>query len=449
MAVSDSQWRALYNAFQPARPLEPSEMDLFVRRPGDVADGIARSLQLGLDTQGKWVVCGSTGCGKSTALVRLAQILAPDFAVVGIDLGRSVPRVDNLSGPEVLFLVGAAAIRAADELWGQAIAPARVEALARAFGGLLSDQARHVSVSDLLQGVALFAASLAAPGAGAVATAATGAARAVGGALGGRLEVARGSARLGGLTRVVHEGEPDVVALALAVDDILVQVAETRPPLVLVDGLDKLTDLPAIRDLFATTRFLSRPSVPVVYSGPITLMLAAEWKAAGASFQRSRLTNVVVRQPQVDWADVGADEVERGREVLRELVERRLAKCAVEAKEVFAEEALSSLITRSGGVVREFVHLVQRSTFLALDRESSRIGAQEAEAAVAEIRKEYDVVFTRRRVDELRFVREHGEPSGDGDVSKDLLLWGYVLPYSNGRVWFEPHPILDGMRPGL
>ena len=46
-------------------------------------------------------------------------------------------------------------------------------------------------------------------------------------------------------------------------------------------------------------------------------------------------------------------------------------------------------------------------------------------------------------------MAEHGEPSGNDDVSTDLLLNNYVLPYQNGRIWFEPHPILKGVRPGL
>lgn len=43
----------------------------------------------------------------------------------------------------------------------------------------------------------------------------------------------------------------------------------------------------------------------------------------------------------------------------------------------------------------------------------------------------------------------HGEPRGDSEVSTDLLLGGYVHPYANGSVWFAPHAILKGLRPGL
>ena len=51
-----------------------------------------------------------------------------------------------------------------------------------------------------------------------------------------------------------------------------------------------------------------------------------------------------------------------------------------------------------------------------------------------------------RPVQEL--VRKYVADVAD-EVSTDLLLSGYVLPYSNGGVWFEPHPILRGLRDGL
>ena len=65
-----------------------------------------------------------------------------------------------------------------------------------------------------------------------------------------------------------------------------------------------------------------------------------------------------------------------------------------------------------------------------------------------ELRREYESTLNTRRVEELVHVARVGEPSGKPE-SNELLLGGYVLPYANGRVWFEPHPILRGLRPGL
>ena len=57
------------------------------------------------------------------------------------------------------------------------------------------------------------------------------------------------------------------------------------------------------------------------------------------------------------------------------------------------------------------------------------------------------MTLNTRRIEELRHVKKTGEPSGNDYISSDLLLNNYVLPYSNGKAWFEPHPILRGVRP--
>jgi hypothetical protein len=287
-----------------------------------------------------------------------------------------------------------------------------------------------------LQGVALFGANVLAPGAGAVVGAAQGVAKALGAARPSIL-VGKKKPQLGGLTRRLNEGEPDLVALQDAVNSILHVLTEATPIALVVDGLDKLQKLDVIRELFATTRVLCSPEVPVIYSGPITL-------------KRARLPNIIVRKPLPDWVTLHAGQVEAGRAALRDVVARRLERrAALPVHSVFEADALEALISASGGLLRDLIHLVNRAVRSVLAERHAIITLEAAGAAIEEIRKEYEITLNTRRVTELLHVREHGEPSGNDDVSKDLLLWDYVLPYANGKVWFEPHPILSGSRPGL
>lgn len=441
-------WKSLYNLFDPTRRLERTDQDLFVSRPGSVAETIAADLRLGLEPEGKWVVCGSMGSGKSSELVHLGSLLEDSHAVIGLDLPASVARVDLIQPSEVLFLIGAAAVRTAREVLALEIDKELVSRLLNAFKGLLPE-GHTVDLSKLLQGVALFAANIAAPGAGAVVGAATGAASATAGALGEKAKTTlRRSPRLGGLTRPVKEGEPDFERLREAVDDILEDLGRHRPPVVLVDGLDKIQELSAIRDLFATNRILALPRGQVVYTGPINLMLATEWQAARGAFKPARLTNVVVRGPELEWVKLGARSLTRGRKTMRAIVRRRLERLDLDRGELFDADVLETLVEKSGGLVRDLIHLVNRAVRAALKAGDARIGAAAAHAAVQEIRKEYEVTLNTRRVEELGHVLKHGEPSG-AEPAHELLLWGYILPYDNGRVWFEPHPILRGLRPEL
>jgi hypothetical protein len=452
MGISDETWRKIYAAFDPTARVEFDDGDLFVGRPGMVAKSIVDDLRLGLEPQGKWVVCGAMGSGKSSELVELARLLFNSHAVIGLDLPRSVTRVELLQPAEVLYLVGLAAIRTARDRWQQDISAALVDELHAAFTPLLNQQARSIDPREVLQGVALLTAHVvsAATGAGpAVVGAVTGGAKAAAGMLPAKQKLQRGTS-LGGSTRPAIEGDPDIERLCTAVNAILDEMAQTRQPIVLVDGLDKIQELQIIRDLFSGNRLLSLPRAPMVYTGPITLMLGTDWQATGGFFRRERLTNVVVRVPGLPGITVDSAKVEAGGAAMREVVSRRLRRENLTVEDVFAADSLELLVAACGGLLRDLIHLVQRAVRWCIrNKPIDRISEAAAHEAIVELRREYEITLNTRRVDELLHVARVGEPSGDKDVSSELLLTGYILPYANGRVWFEPHPILRGLRPGL
>lgn len=423
---------ALYQDFDPAEPLSQGTLDQFVARTGESAATICEDLQLGLDPKGKWVITGSVGCGKSSELIKLADLLHRDYALVPLDLPNSVARVDLLQPAEIVFLIGAATVKAAQELWGHEIAKEPQERLVAAFQGLVED--RHIDLHQVFEGVALFLGDLAFPGAGKLAATVTKSA--------GQTRKRRRPAELGGKTRPVQEGSPDLQQLLEALDAVLQEVRETyRPPLVLVDGLDKLLELPTIRSLFVTTRILCEPDCAIVYTGPITLMLAPEWKMTGDHFRRVRLSNLVVRAPGLDNVQITAQRIADDRGRLRELVRLRLAGRKLELGEVFGDDALELLLDSCGGLVRDLIHLINRAIRSALRRDVARIELTDVSAARDELRKDMDITLNTMLREELAHVDAHGEPSGNPGAL-GLLLSGYILPYTNGRVWFETHPLL-------
>lgn len=395
-------------------------------------------------------MCGALGSGKSSELVDLARKLSRTHAVVGLDLPRSVAAVDRLQPAEVLYLIGLATVRAAQDLWGHPIDVNLVDELHAAFRPLLAEGVRELNTSELIQGVSLLVAHgvSATTGAGpALVGAATGAGRLASAIAPSKVRFGR-STPLGGAARPVVDGDLDLDRLLAAVDAILLEVGRYRSPVVLVDGLDKIQELRPIRDLFSTSRLLALPQAPIIYTGPITLMLTTEWQAAASSFHRERLTTVVVRPPRLDRLVVEREKIDAGRQALRDVVSRRLRRVDLTTDVVFAGDTLERLVTTSGGLLRDLIRLVQRAVRWSLHSDAKVIAAESLDAAIGEVRREYEITLNTRRVTELQHVRREGEPSGD-DISADLLLRGYVLPYANGQVWFEPHPILDGIRPEL
>lgn len=436
MSLTRDDWRRLYKVCDPKERLHIDELSLFVERPDSVARKISNTLESGLDEQGKWVICGSVGTGKSTELTKLAELVHDSHMVIGVDLWRASARIDEVSAAEILFCIGVAALRTAKVRFGHEVEARLEKQLQQSFAGLL-DERHTIAVTDLVEGVTLLAFDLLAPGTGGVAASVLKAGRAIA----GDGELSLGRAKLGGLTRPVKEGDPALDALIWVVDRILEDISQVRSPLVLVDGLDKLTKIESIRDLFATSRTLAKPRVPLVYTGPVTLMLAAEWSAAANHFDRVRLANLVVAAPTSPGRKASEGQIEAGREAARGIVERRCAKAQVELEAVFAAEALELLITKSGGLTRQLLQLVRESIKIVVMGELARIDESSARAGCEEWRKEFEITMTGIRREELEYIEAHGEPKG-GQVSHELLLWNYAIPYANGDMWFAPNPLI-------
>lgn len=440
MTVTRDDWRRLYEICDHRDRLHNEDLDLFVERPDSVARGIAQDLLERFDPQGKWLVCGSVGAGKSSELLRLYQLLKDDFLVVGVDLqGATGGNIDQISPAEVLLCIGAAAVLTAKRRVDHQVDAKLVADLDAAFKGLLQP-GRELDVFEFVESVALFGAEVFAPGVGAAASAAVRAAKAATGSP--RVLLGRG---IGGLTRTVTDGDPALGRLIAAVDAVVADVGtHVRAPLVLIDGLDKITELPTIHRLFATSRALAGPEAPLIYSGPITLMIGTEWNAAENYFIRKRLSNMVVAPPQ-SGAQETDELVAAGRAGMHEIVLRRCRKAGLELDTCFSPDSVELLISKSGGLVRQLIQLMRSAAREAARGQVSRVELDLANAVCDILRKDFEITMTQVRREELEYIAEHGEARG-GEVSHQLLRWNYAFPYTNGHAWFAPNPIINVAR---
>jgi hypothetical protein len=439
--MSTEVLKKIYRAFDHTARLE--DTTLYVKRERAPSERIKTGLSL--DNNKHWIFCGSIGSGKSSELAYLGHLLTNEYFVVGLDLYQSVDDVLTIRPAEVLMLIGAAAVRTVEEWFGGTIPKDQTDALRQAFLGVLAETARGPEPSKILEGVALLAwgAGLVAAGnpAGGVESIGKGVVSAVSSM--GRLVKGKQRTPLGGLTRPsLREGDSDVVALMEAVNTILqhIEWEYGRPPIVLVDGLDKLDSIETIRPLFCTS-LLSGIHGSSVYSAPITMMLQTEWQTAASYFERERLTNLVVVQPS-QGVSVEAELVVRSRELMHEVVARRLKVLGLPMEDVFEDGVLDTIITESGGVLRTLVHLVRQAAFEAIRDEATRILTRHVTTAIDELAHEFQITMNGQRRAELETIRAHGEPSGN-ETAFELLLGNYVLPYRNGHSWWAPAPLVS------
>lgn len=439
-------WKLLYSErFDYQRTLSGEDIRFYVERPDAPSKEIQRQLQEEPGRATKFFLSGSAGSGKSSELARLGRLLQDDFAVIGLDAYQSAANVTRLTGAETLFMIGAAAVRSARDYWGQDLSEDAVEGLFEAFRGVATEPSK-LSLDRLLEGTSVLA-GVAATAVGLPGQAIAGAGRAVATAVGSHSQSHLTIPRpFGGLTREVREGDPEVERLTEALAQVLGEVAAYRPPVVLVDGLDRVEELASIRQLFLATRLLDLPPCPVVYAGPIALAFAPEAMVVAGSgrFETAFLPNVPVELPATPLASVTERNIQGGRAVLGEIVARRLASLGLSAPDLFDDGVLDLLIIRSGGVIRDLIRLVHWSFRLAGRRTDppARIDAELAEAAFQRVAQDVQPMAANAlRLDELRQVEATGTHSGS-DESTRLLLRGAILAYRDHVPWFRVHPFL-------
>ena len=444
---SPPPWRYLFTeCFDPRRTLRGDDLRLYVRRGDAPSRRILTSLQEDPGAP-KFFLSGSPGSGKSTELAELGRLLVDTHAVVPVDVYASAANVTDVSGTEILFMMGAAACKVAVDL-GTPISEARQQSLVEAFRGVARDPTR-VDAERLFRGTATFGVAVGAGLAGAD-EAGTVVAPAVDAAISLAKRAATAVADrvaprpFGGLTRELRESDPEVDRLALALAGVLEELGAVRRPVVLIDGLDRVEDPRSIRSLFLQNRLLDLPTCAVVYNGPIFLWLDPDIFALGGRFERCPLPNVTVELPVDGSATVTDPELQQQRAVLKRLVDRRLEAVGLAPRTVLPAEVLDAMVTASGGVLRDLVHLMHRACRLAgrKDTPPDHLTQDLVNQAWQELASEVQpAVANRRLIDELKEVEDQGRPSGSDD-SMRLLLRGAILAYDDHLPWFRVHPFL-------
>lgn len=386
------------------------------------------------------LLIGATGSGKSTELLRLARHASnyedpPVVALVRLQ-DQCVP--EQLSPPQVLFLLGVASLRLA--------APdgrpdnTLVQSLRRAYQRIIEPSgAVDVDVAELLGNLAM-----AVGGKAAKLDPTVGIAIAAAGATGKSL---RGVKKLSlpGRGASLGANDPAVTSLAEAVNDCVEaarKALQGAPLALFVDGLDKL-EIDQVEPFFASG-ILAVPDCTVVYTAPLALRHGLEGQAADWWSKTLTLGNFRVFLPEPD----GAHDPQ-GFEPMRKLLAVRIERAGLQPEQVF-EDGLrpggqaDRLIEMSGGITRTFVHLCEsalRRGLIGEARERACLGEAEVDRAIADAERRSVMRLRQEHIEPLRQCwSTQRRPSGEeGDR---LLFYNLAHCYMNGFPWYRPTPLV-------
>jgi hypothetical protein len=388
------------------------------------------------------LLMGTVGTGKTTELLRVAEERESSQLVVFLDLERHFSNVVKdpnalyrIQAWEVCFLAGLALVARFKERLGVELEPELVNQLGRAWQALAEATKTPNTQLDL----GSFAKEALELGSTLAATGALGLEAAWG------LKTAKtvvGSLRswtlpLGRSEKALPDQDRQVQDLLGAVNLLLGEVqSKHRKVLLVIDGLDRIRDLPRSKALFVESQLLSQLICPLVVCGPFALR--HDLATAGV---RGFKADVLVNEPVLDHDDPG--QAGEGVRFFRELYAQRVKDLAPEALGLVGREHLDTLAYRSGGRARDFVRFIRSLSELAWDQDAQGATPELVKQVLDEWRLRQETGLHTGHIQLLQDVMkdpEHRLPPGE--LAQELLNYQHLLPYPNDSEWYYPHPLL-------
>lgn len=438
-------WRELFQRFDPEATTDraewfvPRERSPIVKIESDIADEL---YPLGVHA----LLTGTVGTGKSTELMKLALHRSNANFVVLVDLVAHFNRVvqddaalHQIAPWEICFLAGLQVLRAAEEVLGFSPPNADYAALETAWRkaakatGTEAPSESKIDLAKLAKGLVVTASSIAHPAAG-------------GAAAGGLklLESMTESASAerrwtlpwarGQVTR--SDQTEELQSLLLLVNRILAQIAQHhRPVLLVIDGLDRITDTAQASALFIESTLLSRLACNVVLTGPFALRHRPELTNV-----RGFQSGVLVNEPVLDKSSPLKHG--SGTKFFVELYRTRVKDLG--AEQALSDKQLHRLAYYSGGRAREFVALVRLVARQGVSNYVPIATDEMIDRAIDERRRFREQGLNARHVEILQQVAASEQkllPSAPETWT--LIDTERLLPYPNDSEWFYPHPLLQ------
>lgn len=203
-----------------------------------------------------------------------------------------------------------------------------------------------------------------------------------------------------------------------------------RPPIILVEDLDKTNLGQAKRVFFEEGQVLRLLDCHVVYTFPIALRYSNDYSQIKNNFEYDfKLPNMKLQDRLTGAQD------EPGWATLRQLVTKRASP------ELFTGGAVDRAIELSGGLVKDLVRLLQGAVLSAMVNGSGQISVEMVEGVAAEIRSDFRALLQAEHYELLRRAGAEKEVINEPAVVEVLHNLS-LLEYRNAQDWCDVHPIV-------
>lgn len=445
MALTEDElvksWTPAIVALDPYRQIRVQEVDtLYSERAGAPSGFIRWQLKAEATTSltPRFILCGARGSGKTTEMIRLGRTLQDVYTVLHVDIGAGLPKGSGTLA--VVLLLGVAGLRRLTELKGESIESLDESGDATSVGRLRNAMtAMHagaVRISELVAGVGAILTVIPGGGAAGATLAASGAALRGTNAVLSALRPLERLAQTPLGVRITPEQQDNALAVVAAVNSILRELhgLSGLRPLLLADGIDKMTRVEDVDAALENEELFAALEFPLVLTGPVSLRHDPRFNAKRVGgWTPAVLYNVGVTTQ-------GGEADAKGIATLMDVYQSRARQANLVA-DLYPADALRLAAQMSSGIVREFLEILKKSAFAAMEGGRTKVTVVDLTAAVTSVRHSLQNQLNDKRIRLLAGVARAATLPDDPEA--DLLLFeNFISCYPNGDVWYRPHETL-------
>ncbi|MBE7551575.1 MAG: hypothetical protein HS126_10930 [Anaerolineales bacterium] len=232
-----------------------------------------------------------------------------------------------------------------------------------------------------------------------------------------------------GIRARIRKYIPELINL---INQILYEVSAItgKNILLIIDDLDKIQPLDAALNIFREhVKSLASFDCFAIYTAPISLLYDPALKHLGQFLEIHYMPMFRVHTKEGDPEPPDSPYVA----ILREIVYRRLSP------DLFDEGVVEAAIDMTGGVLRELIRVIRGCCVYCEEYGLSRITHNALNFQKNKLKSEYYRILEH---DDYKWLLRVKQTKSRADVNMRHLESLCVLYYPNGKGWFDVHPIV-------
>ena len=198
-------------------------------------------------------------------------------------------------------------------------------------------------------------------------------------------------------------------------------------PILFFEDIDKIENPKDALDIFNNS-ILSNLQFPVIFTFPISVAFSSDFTPIRSQYKPHFL-------PMIKTHDKNNNDYIEGIEIIKKIIYARAESS------LFEDKAITLLIQKTGGCLRDVFECINKASFRAYIRGSNIVETEDIERALLELKSDYTRMLIIDDYKNLDDIYKTKKDIADSEKMLKYLHSQAVLEY-NGEHWFDVHPLV-------